>query len=71
MQVLPGWCMASLNTVLSQGMNQKKKHEVSYWMINEILYALTIYKQKKKNTRACGLANHLNLKSEINILILL
>ncbi|XP_008444281.2 uncharacterized protein LOC103487650 isoform X8 [Cucumis melo] len=27
-QVLPGWCMASLNTVLSQGMNQKKKHEV-------------------------------------------
>lgn len=26
--VLPGWCMASLNTVLSQGMNQKKKHEV-------------------------------------------
>lgn len=48
MQVLPGWCMASLNTVLSQGMNQKKKHEVSYWMINEILYALTIYKQKKK-----------------------
>ncbi|XP_022936757.1 methyltransferase-like protein 25 isoform X2 [Cucurbita moschata] len=26
--VLPGWCIASLNTVLSQGMNQKKKHEV-------------------------------------------
>lgn len=38
LQILPGLQMTSLNSVLAQGMNLKKKHEVGYCLMH--LYSL-------------------------------